>query len=227
MDSHLWAEWVDFWLLLLLGGVPWQCYFQRVLSAKTSKVTFFLHCAVLVSLRVSGCTNEATIHCTRGMSKVFFAFAGEFPHVKTFRYSSTEFKSTVHVQSGALFFTTSQSCIPLKLSYSFRTDTQLDILQSKTASLDGLRKYDTGTSISTSIHTSLGFQRAVFLSYGGCAIAVVMAVPATLFGAVAKATDWSQTEWGHQPDDKEATLVLPLCLQVNVDSQFCNWSRIA
>lgn len=92
VDSHLWAEWVDFWLLLLLGGIPWQAYFQRVLSAQTSK-------------------------------------------------------------------------------------------------------------------------RAVLLSYGGCAIAVVMAVPATLFGAVAKATDWSQTEWGHQPNDKEATLVLPLCLQ--------------
>ena len=60
----------------------------------------------------------------------------------------------------------------------------------------------------------------MFLSYGGCAIAVVMAVPATLFGAVAKATDWSQTEWGHTPNDKEATLVLPLCLQVNEDSQF-------
>ena len=115
----------------------------------------------------------------------------------------------------------------LKVFFCIEFDQTLDILQSKTASLDGLRKYDTGTSISTSIHTSLGFQRAVFLSYGGCAIAVVMAVPATLFGAVAKATDWSQTEWGHQPDDKEATLVLPLCLQVNVDSQFCNWSRIA
>jgi len=92
VDSHLWAEWVDIWLLLLLGGIPWQCYFQRVLSAKTSK-------------------------------------------------------------------------------------------------------------------------RAVFLSYGGCAIAVVMAVPATLFGAVAKATDWSQTEWGHEPTADESSLVLPLCLQ--------------
>ena len=49
VDSHLWAEWVDFWLLLLLGGIPWQCYFQRVLSAKTSKVTFFTLCAVFLS----------------------------------------------------------------------------------------------------------------------------------------------------------------------------------
>ena len=59
------------------------------------------------------------------------------------------------------------------------------------------------------------FQRAVLLSYGGCAIAVVMAVPATLFGAVAKATDWSQTEWGHDPTADESSLVLPLCLQVS------------
>ena len=59
----------------------------------------------------------------------------------------------------------------------------------------------------------------MFLSYGGCAIAVVMAVPATLFGAVAKATDWSQTEWGHEPTADESSLVLPLCLQV---SQFAH-----
>ena len=68
------------------------------------------------------------------------------------------------------------------------------------------------------INFSCGFQRAVLLSYGGCAIAVVMAIPATLFGAVAKATDWSKTEWGQTPKDGEATLVLPLCLQVNADS---------
>ena len=55
----------------------------------------------------------------------------------------------------------------------------------------------------------------MFLSYGGCAIAVVMAVPATLFGAVAKATDWTQTEWGHEPTADESSLVLPLCLQVS------------
>ena len=56
------------------------------------------------------------------------------------------------------------------------------------------------------------FQRAVLLSYGGCAIAVVMAIPATLFGAVAKATDWSETDYGQDPE--KAQLVLPLCLQV-------------
>ena len=65
------------------------------------------------------------------------------------------------------------------------------------------------------VNTFAGFQRAVFLSYGGCAIAVVMAVPATLFGAVAKATDWTQTEWGHEPTADESSLVLPLCLQVS------------
>ena len=29
--------WVDYAFLLLLGGVPWQCYYQRVLSSKTSR----------------------------------------------------------------------------------------------------------------------------------------------------------------------------------------------
>ena len=29
--------WVDYAFLLLLGGIPWQCYYQRVLSSKTAK----------------------------------------------------------------------------------------------------------------------------------------------------------------------------------------------
>ena len=41
---------------------------------------------------------------------------------------------------------------------------------------------------------------------------MVMAVPATLFGAVAKATDWEATGYGKDPSD-DAKLVLPLCLQ--------------
>lgn len=28
--------WIDYAFLLLLGGIPWQCYYQRVLSSKTS-----------------------------------------------------------------------------------------------------------------------------------------------------------------------------------------------
>merc|ERR1712241_968545 len=38
-----------------------------------------------------------------------------------------------------------------------------------------------------------------------------MAIPATLFGAVAKATDWSEIDYGQDPE--KAQLVLPLCLQ--------------
>ncbi|XP_069960419.1 high-affinity choline transporter 1 [Cherax quadricarinatus] len=33
----VWGEWTDFALLLIFGGIPWQAYFQRVLSARTSK----------------------------------------------------------------------------------------------------------------------------------------------------------------------------------------------
>ena len=36
VESHLWGEWVDYAFLLLLGGIPWQCYYQRVLSSKTA-----------------------------------------------------------------------------------------------------------------------------------------------------------------------------------------------
>merc|ERR1719318_2147113 len=34
--DHEWGEWVDYALLCLMGGIPWQCYFQRVLSAQSS-----------------------------------------------------------------------------------------------------------------------------------------------------------------------------------------------
>ncbi len=36
LGSAYW-QWWDFALLLILGGIPWQVYFQRVLSAKTAK----------------------------------------------------------------------------------------------------------------------------------------------------------------------------------------------
>jgi len=32
-----WGLWIDYAFLLLLGGIPWQCYYQRVLSSQTSK----------------------------------------------------------------------------------------------------------------------------------------------------------------------------------------------
>ena len=37
VESHAWGEWLDYAFLLLLGGIPWQCYYQRVLSSKTAK----------------------------------------------------------------------------------------------------------------------------------------------------------------------------------------------
>ena len=92
LPGYLVGEWIDFAFLLLLGGIPWQAYFQRVLSSQSSK-------------------------------------------------------------------------------------------------------------------------KAQYLSYGGGLIAIVCAVPATLFGGVAKATDWTQTGFGHTPTPDEAKLVLPLCLQ--------------
>ena len=37
LPSHQMGQYLDFGLLLMLGGVPWQVYFQRVLSTKTAK----------------------------------------------------------------------------------------------------------------------------------------------------------------------------------------------
>jgi len=90
VDAHKWGKWVDYALLCLFGGIPWQCYFQRVLSAQTPA-------------------------------------------------------------------------------------------------------------------------RAQYLSYGGAAIALIMTGPSVLFGAVARATDWSKTEYNCvEPDPK---LVMPLVLK--------------
>ena len=36
--GNQWALWWDYALLLVMGGIPWQVYFQRVLAAKTSNV---------------------------------------------------------------------------------------------------------------------------------------------------------------------------------------------
>jgi len=91
--DHEWGEWVDYALLCLMGGIPWQCYFQRVLSAQSST-------------------------------------------------------------------------------------------------------------------------RAQLLSFGGAAIALIMTGPAVLFGAVARATDWAQTDYPcSAPSGESAKLVMPLTLQ--------------
>merc|ERR1719499_2503698 len=93
VEPHDVGAWVDYAFLLLLGGIPWQCYYQRVLSSKT-----------------------------------------------------------------------------------------------------GLR--------------------AQMLSYGGGIIALVMTGPSVLFGAIAKATDWSKTDYPYPaPTGDCAKVVLPLSLQ--------------
>jgi len=37
VDSHDWGLWTDYAFLLLFGGIPWQCYYQRVLSSRTGR----------------------------------------------------------------------------------------------------------------------------------------------------------------------------------------------
>jgi len=41
LDSYFW-NWWDYALLLVFGGIPWQVYFQRVLSAKNEKTAMWL-----------------------------------------------------------------------------------------------------------------------------------------------------------------------------------------
>ena len=42
VDPQDYGVWIDYAFLLLLGGIPWQCYYQRVLSSKTSKRAMLL-----------------------------------------------------------------------------------------------------------------------------------------------------------------------------------------
>lgn len=42
MESVNTGVYTDSFLLLIFGGIPWQVYFQRVLSAKTAKATRYL-----------------------------------------------------------------------------------------------------------------------------------------------------------------------------------------
>jgi len=56
--------------------------------------------------------------------------------------------------------------------------------------------------------------RAQLLSYGGAAIALIMTGPSVLFGAIARATDWSKTEYPcPAPTGSASKVVLPLALQ--------------
>ena len=36
------GEYIDLMLVLIFGGIPWQVYFQRVLSARTEKGAMYL-----------------------------------------------------------------------------------------------------------------------------------------------------------------------------------------
>jgi len=56
--------------------------------------------------------------------------------------------------------------------------------------------------------------RAQILSYGGAVIALVMTAPSVLFGAIAKNTNWSETDYPCEaPTGDDSKIVLPLALQ--------------
>nr|XP_039250348.1 high affinity choline transporter 1-like isoform X1 [Styela clava] len=49
-DSDYTGEWIDFALLLMFGGIPWQVYYQRVLSSDSAK-----HAQILSFVAAFGC----------------------------------------------------------------------------------------------------------------------------------------------------------------------------
>ncbi|XP_042226481.1 high-affinity choline transporter 1-like isoform X2 [Homarus americanus] len=56
-----WGQWIDYAILLICGGIPWQVYFQRVLSSRTSK-----QAEVLSYLGAIGCITMAVPACIIG-----------------------------------------------------------------------------------------------------------------------------------------------------------------
>ncbi|CAL4095525.1 unnamed protein product, partial [Meganyctiphanes norvegica] len=59
--SPEWGQWIDYWCLLICGGIPWQVYFQRVLSSKTPRQSEVLSYAASV-----GCIIMAIPACIIG-----------------------------------------------------------------------------------------------------------------------------------------------------------------
>jgi len=50
-----WGLWIDYAFLLLLGGIPWQCYYQRVLSSKTAlRAQFLSYGGGIIALVMTG-----------------------------------------------------------------------------------------------------------------------------------------------------------------------------
>ena len=77
---------------------------------------------------------------------------------------------------------------------------------------------EVSTSDKTLLHSLylVTLLRSVILSYGGSLIALALCVPALMFGAVARHTDWGVTRYGQchgAPDASAAKFVLPLCLK--------------
>ncbi|XP_064105781.1 high-affinity choline transporter 1-like isoform X1 [Macrobrachium nipponense] len=59
--SPEWGLWIDYWLLLICGGIPWQVYFQRVLSSKSPR-----HAQILSYSASFGCILSAVPACIIG-----------------------------------------------------------------------------------------------------------------------------------------------------------------
>lgn len=48
------AMYIDLMLVLIFGGIPWQVYFQRVLSAKTEKSAMYLSYVAAIGCFIAG-----------------------------------------------------------------------------------------------------------------------------------------------------------------------------
>lgn len=78
VDSSYYANYVDLLLVLIFGGIPWQVYFQRVLSAKTEKSAMYLSyiaafgCFVMaVPSVLIGAIAKSTSKNIKNMKKIF------------------------------------------------------------------------------------------------------------------------------------------------------------
>eukprot|EP00088_Acartia_fossae_P042838 TRINITY_DN4508_c0_g1_i1.p1 TRINITY_DN4508_c0_g1~~TRINITY_DN4508_c0_g1_i1.p1 ORF type:complete len:582 (-),score=104.09 TRINITY_DN4508_c0_g1_i1:949-2694(-) len=55
IEEHKVGEWIDEVFLLLCGGIPWQCYYQRVLSSKSaSRAQYLSYGGAAIALIMTG-----------------------------------------------------------------------------------------------------------------------------------------------------------------------------
>ena len=103
------GNWLDSYLLLIFGGIPWQVYFQRVLSSDTGNFRFdnFLHFDFF-SLNPNNFYNCMWYLICLISTAALFPLDGLFSNRNTYRSNEISYKTTTRSGSSASTLITRQ-----------------------------------------------------------------------------------------------------------------------